>query len=175
MFDVEGLNFVELVGVNIAVSECEPLLRTLMGPTAMPPATGAGLPRLVVPSLNCTVPVALGGTTVAVAIAKPPSPKGSGTWITLSVVVVTVTPDAGVGVGVGLGVGLGVGVGLGDGVGVGLAVGGGAGLGVGAGVGMVLAGVIAMPCGLVPVGMGLPGVLVATVIGVTVLLPWLVT
>jgi hypothetical protein len=34
---------------------------------------------------------------------------------------------------------------------------------------------MAMPCGLVPVGMGVPGVLVATVIGVTVLVPAVVT
>jgi hypothetical protein len=34
---------------------------------------------------------------------------------------------------------------------------------------------MAMPCGLVPVEMGLPAMLVATVMGVTVSLPWLVT
>jgi hypothetical protein len=39
----------------------------------------------------------------------------------------------------------------------------------------VVVGVMAMPCGLVPVEMGLPAMLVATVMGVTVSLPWLVT
>lgn len=53
--------------------------------------------------------------------------------------------------------------------------GAGVGDGVGGGVGAVTAtGVIAMPVALV-VGIGVPGVLVATAIGVTVLLIWLVT
>lgn len=51
-FDVEGWNWVELVGVNTAVSECGPGLSGLKGPTATPAATATGVLRLVVASLN---------------------------------------------------------------------------------------------------------------------------
>jgi hypothetical protein len=73
---------------------------------------------------------------------------------------------SGVGTGVGDGVGVGTGVGIGTGVGVGTGVGGGVVLG---------AGVITILSGKTPTGMGLPGVLVATSIGVTVPLKLLLT
>lgn len=115
--------------------------------------TCAGLPRSVVPSLNWTVPVAL-GVTIATGITKPPSPKGSGIWITLSPVVVGVAPDPDVGVGVGAEVGAGVGCSVG--AGVGCSVGVGVGVGVGAGVGC-------------PVGVG---VAVGEDVGVVLGRPW---
>ena len=135
VLEVEGWNFVGFVGVNTALSECEPGLSALTGPMAMPATTGTGAPRLADPSLNWTVPVALAGATCAMGITIPPNPSGRGTWITVSVVVVTVAPGAGDGDGVGVttGVGDGVGVttGVGDGVGLGVGVGDGDGDGVG--------------------------------------------
>jgi hypothetical protein len=126
VFDIDGLKAVELVGVKIATIECEPGRRLSKGPTATPPTTGTGPPRLWVVSLNCTVPAALPGVTLAMGIAKPPNPRGSGTRITDSVVAVNLAPGAGVGDGDGLGLGDVLGLGLGDVLGLGL----GDGLGV---------------------------------------------
>ena len=106
MFDIDGLKAVELVGVKIATIECEPGRRLSKGPTATPPTTGTGPPRLWFVSLNCTVPAALPGVTLAMGIAKPPNPRGSGTRITDSVVAVNLAPGEGVGVGDVLGLGL---------------------------------------------------------------------
>ena len=50
VFDVRGATLVGLVGVNTAVSECEPVGSTQMGPKAMPAMTGVGPPRVVFPS-----------------------------------------------------------------------------------------------------------------------------
>jgi hypothetical protein len=93
---VEGWNLLGLVGLNTALSEWVPGRRVLTGPIAIPATTGTGMLRLVVPSLNWTVPVALVGVRCAVGITMPPSPRGKGTRMTLSVVVV-VAPGAGVG------------------------------------------------------------------------------
>ena len=43
MFDVEGRNLVGLVGVNTALSECEPLPKKLTDPTAFKAATAAAV------------------------------------------------------------------------------------------------------------------------------------
>ncbi|MGH3671666.1 MAG: hypothetical protein ACRDSH_13695, partial [Pseudonocardiaceae bacterium] len=59
---------------------------------ATPPPTGTGRPRLVLPSLNWTVPAALIGDTLAMGITKPPRWKGSVTWTTYNVVVVVIVP-----------------------------------------------------------------------------------
>jgi hypothetical protein len=135
------------VGMNIAVSECEPGDRVVKPPRAMPPNVGTGSPMLFPLSLNWTFPLALNGATCPTGIAKPPNPKGRGTWITQSVVVVTFAPGAGVGVPVGVGVGVpGAGVGVAVGVGVGVP-GAGVGVAVGVGVGVPGAGV----------GVGVPG------------------
>ncbi len=135
VFDVDGWKAVESVGVNTPVTECEPGGRIVKGPTTTPPNTGTGLPRLVSPSVNCTVPTALNGATVAMGITKPPQPKGSGTWITARVVVVVPAPGAGGGLGLddGLGDGDGLGdeLGPGDGDGLGDKLGPGDGDGLG--------------------------------------------
>jgi hypothetical protein len=133
VFDVDSWKAVESVGVNTPVTECEPEGRIVKGPTTTPPLTGTGLPRLVLPSLNCTVPTALNGATVAMGITKPPQPKGSGTWITARVVVVVADPGAGDGLGLDDGLGEGDELGLGDGDGLGdeLGLDEGDGLGLG--------------------------------------------
>jgi hypothetical protein len=50
--DVEGPKAVGFVGVNTAVSEWVPLLSVEVLAKAVPPVTGTGAPRAVVPSLN---------------------------------------------------------------------------------------------------------------------------
>jgi len=52
LFDVEDWKLVGLVGVNTAVSECDPGASVLTGPIATPAVTGTGAPRRVAPSLN---------------------------------------------------------------------------------------------------------------------------
>jgi hypothetical protein len=155
------------VGMNIAVSECEPGDRVVKPPRAMPPNVGTGSPMLFPLSLNWTFPLALNGATCPTGIAKPPNPKGRGTWITQSVVVVTFAPGAGVGVSVGVGVGVpGAGVGVAVGVGVGVP-GAGVGVAVGVGVGVPGAGVDVA----VGVGVGVPGAGVDVAVGVGVGVP----
>jgi hypothetical protein len=69
--DVDELNAVESVGVNTAVNWCDPTASIGADPTAVPLLTVTGLPRLAVPSLNCTVPAAA-GVTVAVNVTGLP-------------------------------------------------------------------------------------------------------
>jgi hypothetical protein len=66
--DVDGLNAAGLAGVNTAVSGCDPTVNVDVVPDAVPLVTITGLPRVVVPSLNCTVPAAVTGVTVAVSV-----------------------------------------------------------------------------------------------------------
>ena len=66
VFEVDGVKFAGLVGMNTAVIECVPAGRAVSGATATPPISGMGVPRVVVASSNCTVPAALNGVTVAV-------------------------------------------------------------------------------------------------------------
>jgi len=75
--DVEGWNWVGLVGVKTALSGCARGLSVLMGPIAMPAITGTEAPRGVVPSVNCTIPAALVGVMCATGIAKPPDRKAA--------------------------------------------------------------------------------------------------
>ena len=53
--------------MNTAISECDPAAKEDVVPNAVPLLTITGLPRLVGPSLNCTVPIAVAGVTVAVS------------------------------------------------------------------------------------------------------------
>ncbi|MGH3808590.1 MAG: hypothetical protein ACRDRU_18590, partial [Pseudonocardiaceae bacterium] len=112
-FDVDGWKAAGLAGVNIAINECGPAGRNTTPPKAKPPVTDTGAPRLEVPSLNWTVPVALVGVTFAKGSANPPNPGAMEIRVTESVVLVAVAPGVGVGVGLGVGVGVGLGVGLG--------------------------------------------------------------
>ena len=66
--DVELANALESVGVNFAVSECEPAVSVLFVIWAMPPATAA-VPSAVAPSKNCTDPAADEGDTVAFSVS----------------------------------------------------------------------------------------------------------
>ena len=106
MFEVDGLKAVELVGVNIAVSECLPFFSVVVMKMAKPLNTGAGAPNAEVPSLNWTVPAAPSGATCAMTNTKSPL------WISVgnakSLVVVAFGEGVGVGVAVG---GTGVAVG----------------------------------------------------------------
>lgn len=70
--DVDIVNFVASVGVNIALSECDPAVSDVVEKLAMPLATVTGLPMLVVPSLNWTVPTAVDGLTVAFSATEAP-------------------------------------------------------------------------------------------------------
>lgn len=63
--DDEGVKVVGSVGVNVAVSEWVPGVSVGVNRAAVPPNTGTGAPSAVVPSVNSTVPTAVGGVTVA--------------------------------------------------------------------------------------------------------------
>jgi hypothetical protein len=70
--DVEEVNAAGLVGVNVAVSERVPTTNFDVDPTAVPLTTVTGLPRVVVPSLNWTVPGAVAGVIVTVSVTGVP-------------------------------------------------------------------------------------------------------
>jgi hypothetical protein len=68
---VDVLNAVEPdTGMNVAVSECDPAANVGVA-TAMP-LLSAGVAITVAPSLNCTVPTAFAGLTVAVKVTAVP-------------------------------------------------------------------------------------------------------
>lgn len=87
--DVDGAKAVGSVGVNTAVSWCGPIASSDVVPDATPLPTITGLPRSVAPSLNCTVPTAVAGVTVAVSVTGVFWATGEG-GEAASVVVVTV-------------------------------------------------------------------------------------
>jgi hypothetical protein len=58
------------------VIECTPTANVVAGRFALPPLSGTGAPRIVVPSLNWTVPVAEPGVTVAVRVTDCPNREG---------------------------------------------------------------------------------------------------
>lgn len=66
--DVAGLKAPVSVGANTAVSWCGPAIKADVDPEAAPLLTVTGLPTLVAPSLNCTLPVAVAGVIVAVSV-----------------------------------------------------------------------------------------------------------
>jgi hypothetical protein len=89
--DVEVLKAAGLVGMNVAVSECDPAAKVDVDPDAVPLLTVTGLPRLLVPFLNWTVPAAVAGVIVAVSVTGVPRVTGEAGDV-VSVVVVTVAP-----------------------------------------------------------------------------------
>jgi hypothetical protein len=70
--DGDELKAAGLLGVNTAVSWCDPTVNVDVIPDAAPLLTITGLPRLVVPSLNCTVPAAIAGVIAAVSVTGLP-------------------------------------------------------------------------------------------------------
>ena len=58
--------------------ECAPTASVVIGRAAFPPLRATGPPRSVAPSLNCTVPVAVLGVTVAVSVTDCPTVDGFG-------------------------------------------------------------------------------------------------
>src|SRR5947209_5877847 len=66
--DADVLKAPGLSGMNTAVSECDPTASAVDGADAMPLLTGTRTPRLVAASLNCTLPIAVAGETVAVKV-----------------------------------------------------------------------------------------------------------
>jgi hypothetical protein len=88
--DVDPLNAVVSVGVNTAVSECEPSASTELT-EADPAATVWVVPTWVAPSMNATVPAAPDGVTVAVSVSDVPDAAGDA-GVTASAVVVDVGP-----------------------------------------------------------------------------------
>ena len=64
-----------MVGVNTAVSWCDPTANVDVV-DAVPLLTAVGSPILVDPSLNCTMPVAAAGVTVAVSVRGLPWASG---------------------------------------------------------------------------------------------------
>jgi hypothetical protein len=77
--DVEPLNAAVLVEVNRAVSWCDPIVNDDVVIDAAPLITVAGLPMVVSPSLNCTLPVADGATTALSVTDVPGQPDVLGT------------------------------------------------------------------------------------------------
>jgi hypothetical protein len=90
--EVDAVNAVESVGVNVALSECEPSASTVLT-DAVPEATVWVVPIWVVPSKNWTVPAAPGGARVAVRVSVAPWAAGL-VGDTASVVVVVTGPAA---------------------------------------------------------------------------------
>lgn len=81
--------------MKTAVIECVACRRAVVVRVATPVValTVAGAPRLLDPSLNCTVPAAA-GATVAVKVTEVPAVVGL-TGLTVRVVVVAVAPATG--------------------------------------------------------------------------------
>jgi hypothetical protein len=82
-----------VVGVNTAVSWCEPAVNVVVVCDAVPLLMATALPMLVAPSLNCTVPAAAVGLTVAVSVTAVPTTAGVAAEDVLSVVLVAVAPE----------------------------------------------------------------------------------
>jgi hypothetical protein len=70
--EVDGRSAIASVGVNTAVSRCDPAASIAVVCDALPLLTGTGAPTFVAPSLNCTVPVAVGWDTVALNVTALP-------------------------------------------------------------------------------------------------------
>jgi hypothetical protein len=91
---VDEVNTAASVGVKTAVIECEPAVVKVLLADAAPLATVTGPPRLVEPSLNCTVPGAELGDTVADRATEAPVDTEVGAAD--AVVVVVTAPTGGV-------------------------------------------------------------------------------
>ena len=70
--EVLAVSSAEVVGVNTAVSELDPSASAVVDTEAVPELTATGLPSAAVPILNCTVPAATAGETVAVSVTLAP-------------------------------------------------------------------------------------------------------
>lgn len=119
--DVDPLNFVASVGVKTAVSECVPVVNVDVIVNARPLMTVTGLPIFVSPSLNCTVPAAVRGRTIALRLTGK-SEGNEPLGVVISMVVLACAPDPGVGVTTGVGEAIGVGVTIGVAVTTGVGV-----------------------------------------------------
>jgi hypothetical protein len=89
--DVDELKTAGFVGINTAVSWWPPTANVDVDPVATPLLTTIGLPRLNVPSLNCTVPTTVAGVTVAIRVTVVPWDTGEAGFV-VSAVLVAVTP-----------------------------------------------------------------------------------
>jgi hypothetical protein len=67
--------------VNTAVNWCAPTANVDVVPDAAPLLTITGFPRLAIPSLNCTVPVAVVGVTVANSDTGVPRRTGEAGYV----------------------------------------------------------------------------------------------
>ena len=76
--------------MKTALSTSTPAGSVLVAIVALPPLTATGLPMSVAPTLNCTLPVAADGVTVAVRVTAVPANWGE-TGVADKVVVVVVT------------------------------------------------------------------------------------
>jgi hypothetical protein len=74
-------------GVNTAVNWCCPTVRVDVVFGAVPLTTSTGSPMLADPSLNCTVPVATAGVTVAVSVRGVPCGTGEAEPVVSAVLV----------------------------------------------------------------------------------------
>jgi hypothetical protein len=90
--DVDRPKDAGAVGVNIAVSRCDPTANLDVLPDAVPSLeTVTGLPRLVTPSLNCTVPTASAGLILAVNVTRLPWATGEAGDVLSPVAVATLS------------------------------------------------------------------------------------
>ena len=87
---MDPANAVGSVGMNCAVSECDPSASTDIT-EADPETSGWVVPTWVVPSKNVTVPTAAVGVTVAVSVSVAPCAAGD-VGVTPSTVVVVNGP-----------------------------------------------------------------------------------
>ncbi len=74
--EVDAENEVASVGVKTAVRLCAPAANEEVVVWATPPETATAAPIFVAPSLNCTVPAALDGVTVAFSVTVVPTVCG---------------------------------------------------------------------------------------------------
>src|SRR5918997_6298226 len=85
--DVDGPKIAGSAGVNTAVSWCPPAANVDVDADAVPLLTITGLPRLVAPSLNCTLPGAVAGVIVALIVTSVPRLTGEPGYVVSAVLV----------------------------------------------------------------------------------------
>jgi hypothetical protein len=80
--EVDGRKAIASVGVNTAISRCDPAASIDVVCDALPLLTCTGAPTFMAPSLNCTVPAAGGWETVALNVtAVPWATDGAGEMV----------------------------------------------------------------------------------------------
>jgi hypothetical protein len=92
--DVEELKTAGFVGINTAVSWWPPTASVEVVVVATPLLTTAGLPKLTVPSLNCTVPTAVAGEMVAIRVTLVLWDTGEAGFVVSAVLVAVARPAA---------------------------------------------------------------------------------